>query len=166
MIYGNTVGGSGGGTANAYILVDDSGKEYAAVLMDEETALDATENDIRAGKYAATDNGVVQGTKEIPSYNTSEGYKLIPKGSKVRITGVTDCEYTKLQALVCAFNSSISKSVATEKVCIDGGVYPVNSAEQIATVTVEAENFAISLGITNDGDTPVLIRYFMYKEIY
>ena len=168
MIYGNTVGGSGGGTANAYILVDDSGKEYAAVLMDEETALDATENDIRAGKYAATDNGVVLGSKEIPSYHVTEGYRLITSGSSfvVPIAKLNRYDYTKLQAIICPFTGSIDESVAAEKVAINEGVYPVNSTDLVATVTKDAENKQIDFGITNESENLYLLRFFTYKEIY
>lgn len=152
--------------AATFVLVDKDGNEYPAVYVDSDVVFTATANDIRKGCTAVTAEGVIEGTKEIPSYNTSEGYKLIPSGETMKITGVTNYEYTKLQALVCAFNSSISESVVTEKVCIDDKVYRVNSSELIAMVTIESENKAISLGITNDSGSPVLIRYFMYKEIY
>lgn len=166
MIYGNTVGGSGGGTANAYILVDDSGKEYAAVLMDEETVLDATENDIRAGKYAATDNGVVLGSKEIPSYHTIEGYKLITVGSPFSLLVQSEgYDFTKFQAIICPFSGSIDGSVAAEKIAINEGVYAVNSVEQLATVTKDGDTRSINLGITNESESPYLLRYFTYKEI-
>ena len=163
MIYGNVVGSSGR-LGKTIIIQDEDGQELVGVVTNEKAVFDATPNDIRLGKIAATTEGVTQGEKVIPSYNTSEGYKLIPSGSTVKITGVKDCEYTKLQALICVFNSSISDSVATEKVCINEGVYPVNSAEQIATVVVEEENSAISLGITNESENPVLVRYFMYRR--
>ena len=167
MIYGNTVGGSGGGgIGKTFILQDEDGNELVGVVVDQNVIFDATANDIRAGKVAATMEGVTTGEKDIPAYNTSEGYKLIPVGSAVKITGAKDYEYTKLQVLICAFNTQASDSVATEKVSIDGKVYAVNSTDVISSVTVESENKAINLGITNNGEKPLIIRYFMYKEIY
>lgn len=149
-----------------YIFVAEDGTEIPAVKVAEETVFTATANDIRSGTVAATAEGVTEGTKEIPAYHTLEGYKVIPAGSAVKITNMKNCEYTKLQALVCAFNSSIANSVATEKVCIDGSVYAVSSTVVVAKVTIDAENKTVNLGITNEGSTPLIIRYFTYKEIY
>ena len=148
-----------------YILVDEDGNEIPAVYVDSETILTATANDIREGAVAVTDEGITTGEKVIPSYNTSEGYQAIMPGDELRITGVTDYEYTKLQVLVCAFNSSISDIVATEKVSINSKVYTVNSTTEIANVVIDIDDKAINLGITNNGSNSLIIRYFMYKEI-
>lgn len=156
----------GSSDSMTYILVTENGQEIPAVVVEEETVFTATANDIRAGTVAATAEGVTEGTREIPPYNTSEGYKVITAGSAVAITNLYNCEYTKLQVLICAFNSSIDNSVATEKVSIDGKVYAVGDTTVLATVTVDAENKKINLGITNEGSTPLIVRYFTYKEIY
>lgn len=155
----------GGTEASAYLLVDEDGNEIPAVLVDKKTIFTATANDIRVGTTAATESGVTVGTKEIPAYHTMEGFKLIPVGSAYTIT-LLRCEYTKLQVLICAFGTSLSDSVATEKVSINGKVYPVNSTEELAAVTVDTASKQINLGITNDGDTPCVMRYFTYKEEY
>lgn len=153
--------------AAVYILKDDTGKEYVGVVTENEVTLDATANDIRIGKVAATADGITEGTKEIPSYNTTEGFDKIPAGSELVIEMFSDrCEYTKLQAIICAFNSDTNDSVAAEKVAIDGKIYAVNSTEVIAEVSVDTENQTIKLGITNNSDNAVLIRYFTYKEVY
>lgn len=47
---------------NAFILVDEAGNELAAVMTEEEIDLTAEANDIRTGKTAVTDNGVIVGT--------------------------------------------------------------------------------------------------------
>lgn len=163
-IYGNAVGGSG--LERTYILVDDTGAEALAVMNDNEVTLDATANDIRIGKVAATSNGVIVGEKIIPSYNTTEGGTIIPAGETMVIKLPRNYEFTKLQALICRFNTSITDSVFTDKVSIEGKVYPVNSTEQIATVIVDTSNKLINLGIKNESDTFIVIRYFTYKEIY
>lgn len=150
-----------------YILVDEDGNEIPAVFVENETVFDATANDIRLGKIAASSEGVVEGTKEIPSYNTTEGFEYIPAGSDIKIRMFSDkCEYTKLQAMVCAFNTTTNDSVATEKVSIEGKVYEVNSTDAIAEVVVDVENQAIDLSIINESDNPVVVRFFTYKEVY
>lgn len=163
MIYGNSIGGVG--LERTYILVDEKGNQVPAVMVDNETVLDATANDIRKGKVAVNYSGVTTGTKEIPAYYTMEGAKYVPAGSPFVVT-LQRYNYTKLQALVCVYNTSLSDSVATEKVSINGKVYAANSSEEIATVTIDDENSQINLGITNNEDTPRIMRYFTYKEEY
>ena len=170
----NRHSGSGGGSSDGsddgtqmYILVDENGTEYPAVLVDEETVFDADANDIRAGKIAATDDGVTVGTKEIPSYITTEGAQAIPAGNEIVIKLMNGKHrFTKLQAMVCAFNKSLEDSVAVEKVCINANVYNISSTEVLSTVTVDDETQSIKLGITNESDAPVVIRYITYKEEY
>lgn len=147
-----------------YILQDEDGTEYHAVFVDEETVFDATANDIREGKLAATDDGVVIGTKDIPSYYTSEGYRLITKGSVFETGRLTHYDFTKLQAVMCPFNKTVTASVAAEKVAIEKNVYPVNSTDIIATVTKDAVGNKINFGLTNDSDSIYVLRYFTYKE--
>ena len=61
--------GSGGSTPDSpgdvFILVDEAGNEATAVYVEEATVFDATANDIRAGKIAATESGVTVGTLEV-----------------------------------------------------------------------------------------------------
>lgn len=151
-----------------YILVDEEGNEIPAVFVENETAFTATANDIRLGKTAVTDSGVTEGTKDIPAYHTTEGVTAVPVGSEFAITIRTADRYdfTKLQAIVCPFNNSLSSSVAADKVAINSSVYPAGSAEALATVTVDHEKKQIKLGITNEGESLCVIRYFTYKEEY
>lgn len=151
--------------AKTYILVDEDGNEIPAVLVDEPVEITATANDIRLGTTAVTNDGVTTGTKEIPSYHTSFGWKIVTAGSKCIIT-IPDYDYTKLQVVLCLFNSSMSDSVAVEKVVIDNKVYPVRSTENESVVTVDTANERIDLGIVNDSGKPYILRYSSYKEIY
>lgn len=163
MIYGNCVGGIG--LERTYILVDEKGNEVAATLVDNETSFDATANDIRQGKVAATNSGVTVGTKEIPAYHTSEGFKKIASGQVLKIPMYSDlCQYTKLQLIICAFNTSSANSVSAEKIGINDKVYAVNSTDVLAEITVDIESQTILLGLTNESDTAVVVRYFTYKE--
>lgn len=163
MIYGNSVGGIG--IERTYILVDESGNELTAVVSEEPVTLDAGANDIRIGKTAATVEGVTEGTKRIPSYQTLEGAKIVSNGSKL-VLPIADYEYTKMQALICAFNTSLSDSVKTEKVAINDRVYEVNSTTSLAEIEIDADNKRIDFGITNNSGSQLIIRYFTYKEEY
>lgn len=147
------------------ILVDEDGNSVTAVLVDEETVFNATANDIREGKVAATEEGVTVGTKEIPGYVATEGTRYILAGREINIKLRSDrCEYTKLQAVICAFNTSLTNSVAAEKVVFGESVYPVNSADLLSTVNKDIDNGQIKLGIMNNSDKPVVIRYITLKE--
>ena len=61
MICGNLVGGITG-YCKTFVLVDEDGNETVGVVVDELTLFDATAEDIKIGKTAATDSGVITGT--------------------------------------------------------------------------------------------------------
>lgn len=151
-----------------YILVDENGTEIPAVLVDEEVIFTATANDIREGAVAATGDGVTVGTKVIPSYNTTEAVMVVQPGKEMIIkTSDPDMyDYTELQVIVCKFNTNTSNSTASELVVINGKVYRMNDTEPVSSVIKNASDKTIDLGITNENDKPVLLRYFTYKEIY
>ena len=114
---------------------------------------------------AATCDCVTLGTKIIPSYHTSEGIKAVPVGSSFSLK-IFNYDYTKLQALICVYNTSLSDSVATDKVCINENVYEVNKIDVLSIISKNHNNGTIEFGIKNTSDKPYLIRYFTYKEIY
>ena len=165
MIIGNVVGGKP--LIKSYILETEDGKEIPAVLTEQEVVFTATPNDIREGKVAATGDGVTVGEKVIPSYHTSEFTRYIPVGSKFEIPlpNMDKYDYTKLQVIICRFNSTIMDSVFSEKVAILDKVYDVGSDKELATVTKDKLTKSIDLGITNNSDHPCVIRIFTYKEI-
>jgi hypothetical protein len=151
---------------NTYILVDENGYEVPAVLVDEPVMLTANATtDIRKGTTAVTDEGVVTGEKEIPAYHVTEGYKLVPNGSAL-ILPIPNYDYTKLQAVMCLFNTSLLDSVYTEKVAIEDNVYLVKSTTPEAKIMIDDDNKRIDFGVTNTSGKMYLIRYFTYKEIY
>lgn len=156
------------GEETAYILVDDSGTEIQAVLVDEDVELTATaKSDIRLGTTAITNEGIVEGEKFIPAYHTTEGFQLIPSGSVLKIPMQGNkCEYTKLQVIVCSFNTTLSDSVAAELVGIEGKMYSVQSTEEMSSVSSDSDNNEINLGLINDMAKPCLLRYFTYREEY
>lgn len=157
--------GGGDDEINTYILVDENGYEVPAVLVDEPVMLTANAaTDIRKGMTAVTNEGVVTGEKEIPSYRTNEGFKLVPNGSKFVLT-MKEYDYTKLQAIICLFNTTMTDSVSAEKVVINGSIYPTKSTTPESEVSKNDALTQIDFGITNTSGVPCVLRYFMYKEI-
>lgn len=164
-LYGNAAGGFG--MPKTFILTDSDGNELTGVVVGEETVFDATINDVREGKIFAGDEGVKTGTKIIPYYNTSEGYKIVESGSEftLELPASDLYDYTKLQCIICPYDSSINNSVSAEKVVIENNVYESNSTTSISTVVKDSVNKTINFGITNDTSILYVIRYFTYKEI-
>lgn len=149
-----------------FILEDEDGNQLAAVLTDEPIELTADKKtDIRIGTTAVTSEGVVQGEKEIPAYHVTEGTKVIPNNSAFLIS-IPNYDYTKLQAILTPYKSSLADSVASDRVVINGKVYPVQSNVSEASVTINDELKRIELGLVNSSGSPCIIRYFSYKEIY
>ena len=148
----------------AYILVDENGVEVPAVFVNNDVAFTATPNDIRIGMTAATEKGVTEGTKEIPSYYTAEGARLITKGSLLAVPH-NDYDYKKFQAIICAYNTNPSDSVAAKKVAILDSVYNVDSTVALSTVTKDDTNNRVDLGITNDTDRICVIRLCIGRSI-
>lgn len=149
--------------ANTYILVDQNANEIPAVLTDEEVDLTATANDIRIGTTAVTDEGVVDGAKEIPSYYVSEGYRIVNAGSNF-ILPTNDFDYDKLQVLFCRFDGNLDNSVYTDKIVINDGVYSVSSTAKLSDVAKKGAESYIDFGIVNNTEHRYVLRYFMYRE--
>ena len=168
-IYGNTVG-AGGGLPKSFLLETEDGVQLVGVTVGEEVVFtaDATK-DIREGKIAATEKGVVVGSKFIPSYNTISGYKIIPAGKALELqiidNGLDLYDYTALQCIICSFNTSLSNSVGSTNVVINDVLYAVNSTVKISLVTKDSTNKKIIFGVNNENNIPVIIRYFMCKEL-
>lgn len=151
-----------------YLMTESGSVAFLATPQAIESPLTATaKNDIRAGTVAITNEGIVVGEKNFPSYETTEGAALIMpnKEVKVHLDYNDTYDYTKLQAIVCLFNSNILDSVSAQSVAIDNGVYVIGTTNKISNITKEHETKYIDFGITNTGETPLVIRYFTYKEI-
>jgi hypothetical protein len=154
-----------GGPMQTLILVDEDGHEMQAFLTDEEVELNATPNDIRIGMTAVTDAGVTVGEKEIPTYVTVEGRRTIKTGEPLTISMYSDaCIYDKLFVVVCKYNTNVDDSVMTTMVVIDSKTYEVGSATPISNVTVDTEKQMIDLGVVNNTDESLVIRYSSIKE--
>lgn len=150
-----------------YIFVDEKGNEVSGVLVDQQTIFDATENDVREGKVFAGDTGVKTGEKFIPSYYVSVITKAIPNGQPLVIPlGNFDAfEYTKLQAMICEYNTNLNDSVSAVNVVLNDNVFAVSSTTSISVITKNATDKTVELGIINNTGKPLIIRSFSYKEI-
>ena len=154
-----------GGPMQTFILVDEDGHEMQAFLTDEEVELNATPNDIRVGMTAVTDAGVTVGEKEIPTYVTVEGRRTVKTERPLTINMYSDaCDYDKLFVVVCSYNTTVDDSVLSTMVVIDGVLYEVGSMTPVSNVTVDTVNQTIDLGVINDTDNSVVIRYVSVKE--
>ena len=149
-----------------YVFEDEAGNEFYATYADNVALVTAGSNDIRYGMTAVTEGGITVGEKDIPAYHTTEGIQVVPVGEefRIRIRNANRYDYTKLQAIICAFNTSLDDSVSADKVCINNKVYSVGDTTPLATVSLDHENKEIVLGITNNSEVPFVIRYFSYKE--
>lgn len=150
-----------------YILQDEDGNEVVGVVSDEKVIFTATENDIRDGKIAATGEGITEGKKVIPAYHTTEAIQVILPGEDYAIHLPINnlYAYTKLQAIICPYNTSLSDSISAEKVVIDNNTYNVQSTTPLSAVTIDDDEQTINFGIRNTSEISYVLRFFTYKEI-
>lgn len=166
MINGNMVGGTA--PIKTVKIVDENGNEILGVVTESEVVFTATDNDVREGMVYASNDGVSTGTNNIPAYHTNEGKKIVMPNTTFSISlPVEDAyDFTALQILICAYNTSITNSVAADRIGINESLYPVQSTELLSTITKNTENKTIDLGIINDTKNKFVIRFFTYKECY
>lgn len=167
MIVGNMIGGYPV-SPKTCVFVGEDGKEIHAILVDSKKVFTATTNDVRDGKTFATETGVKTGKKVIPAYHTNRGIRVIPAGSAIQITSLDYLDiynFTKIQAILCDYNTNMNDSVAAIKVAIDENVYTVQSTDVVSVITKNHDDKIIDFGIVNDTDTLKILRFFTYKEI-
>lgn len=155
----------GSDDTQTYILVDENGIEYPAVMVDNPVVLTATRNDVRIGTTAVTEEGVITGEKVIPPYYATEGTKVVTNNSPFVIS-IRDYDYTKLQVILCPYDKNMANSVSAEKVVINDSLYLVRSTTVETTVSVNEELKRIELGVVNTSGSPYIIRFFTMKEMY
>ena len=165
-ISGNLVG-SYSQIGKTFILEDSDGNEFTGVITENVVIFDADpQTDIREGKMAVTDMGIVTGEAFIPNYVTYTGTTVIANGKPFTLSIKDNYNYTKLQAIICNYNTNLTDSVGAEKVVLDDQVFEVKSTTALSSVVKDSEKNLIDFGITNTSGKMCLIRYFMYKELY
>lgn len=167
MINGNAVGGIVG-YGKTFILTDENGNELTGVVVDEEVILTADPvKDIREGKVAATDAGVVTGSKNIPAYRTEQGVTVISDGDAFTLNDLTEYDmynYTELQCIIAPLTSDAMASVASDKIVLYDNVYSTNAETSLAVVSKDFDNKLINLNIQNNSGKNYVVHYFTYKE--
>lgn len=166
IVYGNAVGGITG-YGKTFILTDENGNELTGVVTGEEVIFTADPTtDIREGKVAATDIGVVTGATTIPNYETSRGNVFITSGAEFKISALSDeHQYTFLQCIITKFNTTVNDSTQAEYVVISDAVYRTNSTEKLCDVSINQDDKTVDFNFTNDTEDIYLIRYVTYKEV-
>lgn len=159
MINGNMVGGTA--PIKTVKIVDENGEEILGVVVDQEQIFTATDNDVREGFVYAGDSGVSTGTKIIPSYHTEYGCKLMKANTTVTIP-TREYNYNNLFVVIATYDTSITQSVLSTYVSINGAMYTVGSNEKISDIIIDAENEKINLGITLSEKS--VVRYLVTRE--
>ena len=147
------------------MLEDGDGNSLTAVITGEETVFTATANDIKIGKIAATDEGIIEGT-DTKTYRTNQASMVIlPNQSfSIPMDKYDTYDYTKFQAMIAKFNTTQLDSIAVDKIVINDAVYVVNSTTKLSDVIKNSSTKSIDLNITNDTENIYIIHYMTYKE--
>ena len=163
-IYGNTIGGVA--PVNVFELELEDGTVLNGVVTDEPPAITATPNDIRLGKTAILSDGLVEGTKRIPAYETTKASRLIMPGAKftIPLSDYDKYDYTQFQCMIALRDVSVKTSVSVDRIGFYDGMYLVNTTEPISNITKNHDTKSIDLNITNDTDNVYYIHYFTFKE--
>lgn len=151
----------------SYVLTNADGTQRALAVKaaEEPITLTATENDIRKATTAITDKGYTEGQKDIPSYNTKIGVRVIQANTDVVLPESKKYDYTEIQATLAVFNASLSASVQVDRVTVDDALYMANSTTKLADLIKDHENEQVDFGVTN-GDKIAVMRYTIIREEY
>ena len=165
MISGNMVG-SYSQMGKTFILVDEDGNEITGVVVDQETVFTAGDNDVREGMVYASDRGVSTGTKNIPSYRTTQGKYIVFAGEEfaIELRQYNQYDYTRFQCIIAPYNTTLNNSVGADKVSIGDNVYLVNSTDVLSNITKDSSLKSINLNLAIDNEVDYVIHYFTYKE--
>lgn len=143
------------------VTLDGESKAYAQLHGEEEITLTATANDIRINTSAITDVGYTEGTKEIPSYYSSYGKKLVLADKTATITS-HETDYSALMITIAPLSSTVDESVAINYVSVDDSVYEAVTGTKVSDITKDLDNEEINLGITVTEKS--VLRYFVVRE--
>ena len=163
MIYGNAV--MAPAALKTVILEDGNGNELTGVVVGEETIFTAKASDIKIGKVAATDMGIVYGENTI-TYQTTASTCLIFPGEdfSIPLNNRNTYDYTKFQCIIVVFSSDYSTNVESFGITVDDSVFSVETSNKISDITKNHDAKSIDLNFTNTTDKVYSIRYFTYHE--
>ena len=159
-IMGNMIG-SYSQLGRTFSFVDEDGSEVVGVITDKEQIFTATDNDVREGFVYASDAGVSTGSKVIPPYYVSCGFKIVPSGQSATIS-VPEYNYQNLLITITSYNTSWSKSTMLTYVSIDNSIYTIDDNSKVADIVIDGDNCLIDLGIVVNEKS--VLRYFVVSE--
>lgn len=142
------------------VTVDGEKKAFAQLVGEQKVKLTATANDVRLGTSVISNEGYMEGVKDIPGYFVSYGHKAVTSGSKITIP--LESGFKTLMVTVAPYNTSISASTSVKYVSVDSAMYTANSATKLSDISVDTDNDQINLGITADAMS--ILRYFVVRE--
>lgn len=162
-VLGNVLGAYG--FPKTYVLTDESGNEFVGVITESIQIFDAEPKDVRIGKTFVSDNGHQVGENTI-TYRTIKGVSAVPSGRNFSISLSEHDMYmfTALQCIIAPYDTSLSGSVAADKIVIGNSVYSAGSSDKLSDITQNEETKSVDLNITNNSGKPYVIHYFMYKQ--
>lgn len=166
IISGNMIG-TYSQIGKTFTIVDENGVELIGVITDKERILTAdAAKDIREGTVAVTEEGIVTGSKVIPSYETTKAsYGIFPgEFFSIPLLERDRYDYTQFQCIIAKFNTALTDSVETDRIAINDGVYAVNSKTAVSAITKNSTSKSIDLNIVNNTDDIYVVHYFTYKQ--
>lgn len=163
MIYGNATGGFG--MPKMIEIVDENENTYIGTVTDSEVIFDATRADVRIGKTFASSDGVSQGENTITYRTLKEEHLVLPQENfSIPLSEHDFYNYTKFQAIITKYETSISDSNQAEKIAINDAIFNVSSAEKISDITKNDTTKSIDFNIINETDDIYLIHLFTYRQ--
>ena len=144
-----------------YIIVDEAGNQLNATFTEQAVIADATANDIRIGKTAITESGLITGTKEIPVYYSNYGYKLLSANKEATLF-LPRYNYKNLLVTISTYNTSREQSLNVTYISIDNGMYAIGNNTKLSDITIDEEKQQIKFGITVNEKS--ILRYFVITE--
>lgn len=145
------------------IIEDADGNSFTGVVTGSEVIFSATDNDVREGSVYASDAGVSTGTKVIPVYYASCGFRIVLANEEATVL-TPEYDYDNLIITITTYDTSCSQSVVSTYISIDNAIYMAGSDTKVSDIAIDAENGQINLGITVNEKS--VIRYFVLKEEY
>lgn len=163
-IYGNVVGGSSG-LGKTLVFEDEAGNGFVGVVTDSIKMFDATPADVKIGKTFVSDSGIAEGT-DTKTYRTHHASYLVFPGESfsIPLEEYNRYDYTKFQAMIAEFNTTVLDSVFVVKILLDDFVYNVNSNNKLSSVTKNSQTKSVDFNIVNDTDRIYIVHYNTYKE--
>lgn len=163
MIYGNAV--MAPTALKTVTLEDTNGNSYTGVVTGEQVIFTANPSDIKIGKTAAIDGGIVEGT-DTKTYRTCmQNYLILPGDAySIPLPEYDRYNYTQFNCMIAKFNNEINDSTAVEKIVLNDHVYNTNSTEALSTVIKNSTTKSIDLNMINDTEYIYIVYILTYKE--